>query len=55
MIQMFHTPGFTERWLNPRAGQPPAIAVLGGGPDGYQESHADASRSSTDLETGAWL
>ncbi len=25
MIQMFHTLGIPERWLNPRAGQPPAL------------------------------
>ena len=25
MIQMFHTLGIPERWLNPRVGQPPAL------------------------------
>jgi len=25
MIQMYLTPGVPERWLNPRAGQPPAL------------------------------
>ena len=49
MIQIFHT--CYGRAPSESAGRPAArVAVLRGGPDGHQESHADGARSSADLE-----
>src|SRR5271157_1907394 len=50
MIQNVPHPG-DSRALAVSAGRPAArVAVLGGGPDGHQESHADGSRFGADLE-----